>query len=334
MALATREELESVWRALSGSGTGDGWSSIAISGLSGNRLLAGRHFPGNDEALLVGFHSATLPPAAQLPEASGFRVERVVLDRPGQWLALVRQPAASADMFSRMAADIVATLDGNAASDDTRLFHLFTGRIRSWQQFMKNGTAGLSPEAELGLVGELHCLATLLEAGISSHAVTKGWKGPLDGLQDFELGHGAIEVKSTMAAAGFTATILSLEQLDDSVRQPLFVCCCRFAAGAGGASLPERIAWVREEVGADASALVLFDNAVLHSGYSDMHADHYTRRFVAAGTFFRRVDETFPKLTAFMVPAGVRRARYEIDLDASSGTEFSIDDVIKMIGIA
>jgi hypothetical protein len=32
------------------------------------RLRAGRHFPGNEEALLVGFTSVHVPPAAQLPQ--------------------------------------------------------------------------------------------------------------------------------------------------------------------------------------------------------------------------------------------------------------------------
>jgi hypothetical protein len=333
MALATREELTAVWRALSGGSEGDGWRSIAISGLSGNRLMAGRHFPSNDEALLVGFTSITLPQPGQLPQGSGFRVERAALDSPGKWLALVRQPQGSLDLFSRMVADIVATLADNASSNEPRLFQLFLGRIRGWQQFMKKDGEGLGPEAELGLVGELQCLDALLNIDVPAHLVLEGWMGPLDGLQDFELGNGAIEVKSTLAIEGFPATILSLEQLDDAVRQPLFVCGCRFTSGSEGLSLPERIAVIRERLTIDPSALALFENAMLHSGYWDAHADRYTRHFSVSSIDFRLVDEAFPRLIPGSVPAGVRRARYEIDLDAVAGKAFSLDEVIELIGM-
>lgn len=334
MALATREELTAVWRALSGNDEGTGWRSMAISGLSNSRLMAGRHFPSNDEALLIGFESIVLPVASQLPQASGFRVERAETNRPGDWLALVRQPQGSPDLFSRMVADIVATLAENASADESRQFQVFLGRIRSWQQFMKTGAAGLGPEAELGLVGELSLLDALLDAGIAAHVVVTGWLGPLDGLQDFELGHGAVEVKSTVAVEGFPASILSLEQLDDSVRQPLFVAGCRFRSGTGGTTLPQRIEFMRERLRIDGSALMIFENALLHSGFSDMHSDHYIQCFLATEVLYLLVDSVFPRLTAGSVPAGIRRARYEIDLDVSVGRSHSLDEVIEMIGLA
>jgi hypothetical protein len=334
MALPTREEIAAAWRALAGGGEGEGWRSIAISGLSGNRLLAARHFPSNEEALLVCFASITLPQLGQLPQGSGFRVERTSPDDSGKWLALVRQPAGSLDLFSRMVADIVATLVmTNDLNDEPRIFQLFLGRIRAWQEFMKSGAEGLGPEAELGLVGELECMNKLLDTNLSVHLVLDGWMGPMDGLQDFVLGNGAIEVKSTMALQGFPATIMSLEQLDDAIRQPLFVCGCHFASASDGATLPERVAAMRERFSADASALSSFDNALLHARYSDAHSERYTRRFLASDVRFVLVDEDFPRLIPGNVPAGVRRARYEIDLDTVQDKRFFVDKIIEMMGV-
>ena len=333
MALATREEITAAWRALSGDSPADGWRSIAISGLSGNRLLAARHFPSNEEALLVGFTSITLPQNGQMPQGSGFRVERASPENSGKWLALVRQPTGSLDLFSRMVADIVATLASNDLNDEPRLFQLFLGRIRGWQEFMKNGGEGLSAEAELGLVGELECMSKLLDSNLPVHLLLEGWTGPMDGLQDFELGNGAIEVKSTMATKGFPATIMSLEQLDNAVRQPLFVCGCHFTSASGGLTLPERVADMRERFAVDPSALTAFDNALLHARYSDAHAEHYKRKFLASGVRFVLVDEDFPRLITGNVPAGVRRARYEIDLDTVKNKQFSVGEVIEMIGV-
>ncbi len=333
MALPTREEITSAWRALAGGDEGEGWRSIPISGLSGNRLLAARHFPSNEEALLIGFTSITLPPPGQLPQGSGFRVERASLRNSEKWLALVKQPAGSLDLFSKMVADIVATLVANDLNDEPRLFKLFLGRIRGWQEFMKNDGEGLGPEAELGLVGELECMGKLLDAVLLVHLVLDGWVGPMDGLQDFELGNGAIEVKSTMALEGFPATIISLEQLDNAVRQPLFVCGCLFTSASDGLTLSDRVAAMRERLSVDTVALTSFDNLLLHARYSDAHAEHYTRKFLTCGVRFLLVDEDFPRLVLGNVPQGVRRARYEINLDAVKSKQFSVGEVIEMIGM-
>lgn len=333
MAPSINEELVSAWRALAGGAhAGDGWRSIAISGLEGSRLQAARRFPENREALLIGFVSVTLPPAATLPAAAGFRVERVSSDLPGDWLALTRQEEGGIELFSRMAVDVVATLAASAASSHQRQLQLFLGRVRAWQQFMSRKKGALDPEAELGLMGELVCLERLIEAGVDAHAAVEAWRGPLDGLQDFEVGSGAIEVKSTLSHDGFPATIMSLEQLDDSTRQPLFLFACRFALAAGGPTLCDRISALRLALESDPAAAARFENALLLAGFIDAHAEHYTRRLIVSDSRILRVDGAFPRLVAASVPAAIRRVRYEMDLDATGAPAFSLEDVLELTG--
>jgi hypothetical protein len=333
MPMPINEELAGAWRALAGGAqAGDGVRSIAVSGLDRSRLQAARRFPGNREALLVGFESVALPPAATLPAATGFRVERIAPGLPGDWLALVREEEGGIELFSRMATDVVATLAASAAASHQRQMQLFLGRVRAWQQFMSRKRGALDPEAELGLAGELVCLARLIEAGLDAHAAVEGWCGPLDGLQDFEIGSGAVEVKSTLSQEGFPATIMSLEQLDDSTRQPLFILGCRFAIAEEGTTLCERVHELRLVLESDPAAAARFENALLHAGYVDAHAEHYTRRLVVPELRFVRVDETFPRLVAGNVPAAIRRARYELDLDATGAPAFIIDEVLKQTG--
>lgn len=332
MAKLINDEISAAWRALSGDDPTEGWRSIAVSAVAGGSVLAARNFPGNYEALLVGFATVTLPPPAALPAGTGFRVERVSTGRPGNWLALVRQPQGSLEMFARMVADVVAALGTREGSSEQRLFELFLGRIRAWQQFMSNSRGTLSPEAELGLAGELECLTLLTTAGLEPWVVMNAWKGPLDGLQDFELGIGALEVKSTLSPVGFPATILSMEQLDDAVRQPLFVCGCRFALGPAGRTLPERIAQLRQLLAADNATLAVFETNLLHAGFFDAHAELYTRSFITAGSRFFLVDSAFPRLTPATVPAGIRHARYEVDLEGVTSPRCDVNEVIEMIG--
>lgn len=332
MAQVINDEILAAWRALSGDGSGDGWRSISISGSQGPHLMAARHFPDNAEALLVGFDNVILPSPGSLPSGSGFRVERVNTGRPGNWLALVRQPAGNLDLFARMTADVVETLTATDAVNENRTLQLLNGRIRAWQHFMSRTGGALGPEAELGLAGELECAARLIAAGMSAYAVMEGWKGPLDGLQDFELGNGAIEVKSTLAQTGFPATILSLEQLDDAVRQPLLLHGCRFMLGKEGYTLPQRIEAMREMIDMDGAALALFETGLIHAGFVATDDKFYTRSLVSGPGRFILVNNAFPRLTPGTVPHGIRHARYEIDLDAVDCPQVSVEDVIGMIG--
>lgn len=332
MAQLINDDVSAAWRALSGDDPAEGWRMIAVSGLDGAALLAGRQFPGNAEALLVGFQSVAIPPPASLPAGAGFRTERVSTGRPGNWLALVRQPQGSLEMFARMVTDVVETLTTRERLSEQVMFDLFTGRVRAWQQFMSKVRGALSPEAELGLAGELECACTLIDAGMGPYSVMEGWKGPLDGLQDFELGSGAVEVKSTMSPAGFPATVHSLGQLDDAVLRPLFVYGCRFALGREGSTLPERVEQMRIRCADDTAARALFETALLHAGYLDAHAGFYTRRLVLLGGRFILVDDVFPRLTMGTVPAGIRHARYEVDLDGVQSPRFESDEVVAMTG--
>jgi len=329
-------EINLAWRALSGGDDGDGWRSIAVSSIGPCKLRAARCFPNNEEALLLRFESLTLPKPNLLPQGNGFKVERTFLevdDSKDMWLALIRQSHASFDLFSRMVSDIVSTLSASSSNDELHLFKLFLGRIRAWQDFMKKGHEGLGPEAELGLVGEIECLDMLLNAGLPATLALDGWLGPQDGLQDFELGTGAIEVKSTLAIQGFQATIMSLEQLDHTVLQPLFVCGCQFKIDSKGESLPSRITSMRKRLSIDTSATALFENNLLYVGYMDIHATHYTRKFQPTTVRFWLVDNNFPRLILANVPKGVRSACYSIDLETVQSRQVSASEAIEMLGM-
>lgn len=326
-------EIVSAWRALSDeSRTDGGWRCIPVSGLGGGRLQAARRFPENREALIIGFSSVVLPVPAQLPAGAGFRVERVSPGLPGEWLGLVREDEGSVELFTRMVADVMTAIAANADGVHQRQVQIFLGRIRAWQQFMSRGSGAMSAEAELGLAGELVCLERLLAGGLDAHAAMQGWLGPLNGLQDQQLGTGAIEVKSTLSQVGFPATIMSLEQLDDSTRQPLFLFGCRFAVAQEGMSLPARIGSVRSLLEDDSAALALFENALLHAGFLEAHADHYIRCLIVADTRFLLVNDTFPRLIPASVPEAIRHARYEIDLDRTGAPSFTVAQVLNMTG--
>ena len=323
------------WSSLSGDDAEPGWRSISLppSGLLDVR--AGRRSPDNAEAVLVGFPTAKIPAADKLPEGQGFSVERVDLEGAGKlWIALSRKAAGSAELFAAMACDVIGALDDAAASgaDEARLARVCIGRVGAWQEFMRKGTQALSPEAEIGLVGELVLLGAIIDAGVAAAQATESWVGPLDGVQDFEIGTGALEAKATLSAKGFPAKIGSLEQLDDSVRQPLFVAGARFRQVESGQNLPEFIAAMRAKVHDNAEATRLLAERLLAAGYIDAHEGRYPRRFVLGDIRVVMVGENFPRLTQGKVHSGITRAMYEIDLDRAPGDNVGVDAALKQLG--
>src|SRR5688572_29231179 len=72
MALRSEgEELVAAWRALAGDQAAEGWRTIPIVPVGPCRLLAGRHFPGNEEALLWDSRMSESLRLASYPRGGG-----------------------------------------------------------------------------------------------------------------------------------------------------------------------------------------------------------------------------------------------------------------------
>ncbi|MDR3515785.1 MAG: PD-(D/E)XK motif protein [Azospirillaceae bacterium] len=331
------ERLHSAWRALGGGTHGDGWRTIPVDVAAPCQVLVGRRFPGDEEAVLVGFRLPSSRSFGALPEGRGFRVERPegqFLGGTHEWFSLSRQVTGSLEMFATMAADVLGLLEASGHVGDDRLFPLFVGRIRAWQEFMEKGRDGvLSAESEVGLFGELTILNRLLDVGVPAAAALDCWQGPMDAIQDFEIGPGAIEVKATIAAVGFPATIGSLEQLDDAVRQPLFVAGVRLTLDETGLNLPGLVAAVREKVREQIDSTALLDSRLLRVGFFDAFSERYVRKFLHVRTRLLPIDAGFPRLIRGAVPPAVTKARYVVDLDLVNSVDADLVTVLKQLGV-
>ena len=321
------------WSSLSGSTEEAGWRSISISSTGSIPIHAGRRFPGNEEALLVAFSGTTIPAGEKLPDGQGFLVERADPNGDGKtWLALTRKAAGGLELFSAMANDVAAALEAGHVADESRLLRMFLGRVRAWQEFMRKGAQVLSPEAEIGLIGELAFLSAVMQAGVPPHLAMEDWVGPFDAVQDFVVGTGAVEVKATVSSHGFSAKIGSLEQLDDSVRKPLFVAGAKLSLRESGRSLPEFASLVREILDGDAGAVAMFSDRLLAAGYHGEHIDRYQRRFSVEGIRVVEVGDGFPRIVPGNVPPGIRRVMYEIDFDRAPGNDVGVVGALRKLG--
>ncbi|AXY41904.1 PD-(D/E)XK motif protein [Halomonas sp. JS92-SW72] len=330
------EEFLIAWSSLTGHDPAPGWQAISLPSAGPVKVKAGRRTPTNLETVLLFFPSAKIPRSEKLPEGKGFLVERIEsINATGLWLALTRKAAGSPELFAAMACDAVGAIDNAAATGvaESKLPQAFIRRVIAWQQFMSRGATPLGAEAELGLVGELTFIVYLLQAGVPTETVLEGWVGPEDAPQDFVIGLGSIEVKTTLSTAGFVAKISSLEQLDDSTYSPLFLAALRFSREETGLSLPELVSDLEHRLAEVPGAVSFFHEKLLTAGYVKTHETAYTRRFQMRELLFHRIIDGFPRLTRSMMPDGVFRAVYEIELHSAGEYIFPFDAALKSLGV-
>lgn len=332
-----KDALTAAWRALAGDKDRGGWNTIHLTLGAPCPVLAGRHFPGNEEAILVGFRSAAIPTSEHLPQGKGFSVRKVesrLVDETHAWISLVRQSSGSQEIFLMMADDVISTLSIRSQASEPELLSIFLGRIRAWQSFMQRDTdAVLGPAAEVGLIGELELIRVLLENPVPASLVLEAWRGPDEGLQDFVFGTGAIEVKTTLAVGEFPAIIGCLDQLDERLVRPLFLAGIRMRLSDSGATLPDEVAKLRNILKSEGAALGTLNNLLIRAGYLDSMSTRYTRRFQSVAMKMLAIDETFPKLTHSNVNPEIRDARYIIDLDLIDGSDVSLQVALQQLGV-
>ena len=330
------KEFELAWAALACGGCESGWNAIQLSAAGPIEVQAGRKSPEDAEAILLSFPTTWLPHKEKLPEGNGFLVERVTsIGTTHQQLALTRQPTGSVELFGAMACDVVGALDDATARglSEDQMLRVFIRRVIAWQHFMSKGASLLGPEAELGLVGELSFLRTLLDSGLATEVALAGWIGPEDAIQDFHVGDGAVEVKATLSTSGFPVKIGSLEQLDDATMSPLFLAAFRFANNTEGETLPEIASDIEHRLGDDPATTVLLEEKLLRAGYLKSHMPKYTRLFTIRETRMYYVTEGFPRLTPAGVPSGIYRATYDIDLDGLENFRLELPAALRALGV-
>lgn len=333
MELRNEDQLAVAWRALSADNRGSGWKVIDLFNAKNCLVKAGRKGGGNEESLLVGIRGASVPP--QLPRGQGFTFVHTELNGKESelvWFSLTRQQGGQIHLFSLMATDLVELLGRVGNDEGNRILALLTTRIRAWQEFMRRDTVGiLSVDEEVGLIGELVVLGNLLADGMVAADVLDAWVGPVDGLHDFRIGTGAIEVKTTVLPSGFLAKIGSLDQLDNSLYQPLYIGAVRIRQSDTGKTLPEFVDGVVGVLQGDLVASA-FSTKLLAAGYVETHRAQYIRRFHETELTYRLVKDESPRLTRGTVTAAIHEAKYTLDLDMIKVVAETFNQISESLG--
>lgn len=313
MTMATT--IDDQWQKLEAQPSFDGWRLLLARPKKGFPLQVALEGTSRRRAILLRVKVDVIPVRKKWPACRGlFVFTETISGHPHCGVSL--KDGRYADVFSALAEDLARRVaETNSASDAAGIFFAQLGR---WQKFLAASTEGLTPEAQRGLWGELHCLRERLSPALGIDIAVEGWKGSQKAHQDFQFLSGSIEVKTTTAKQPQVIRITSERQLDDSAWAHLFLHVLVLEIREGGAdTLPALVERVRSQLVTHQKVREIFEDALLASGYLDAHAGLYAGHgYLVRTTHWFRVTKKFPRIVESMLPFGVGDVNYAISLAA------------------
>lgn len=219
------------------------------------------------------------------------------------------------DIFEALCSDLLKNID--SISDSRVALSITMNHLKRWKSFMSgSSTTILSPQAVRGLFAELTYLLSLLEGDIDQAVVIDAWIGPLDSHQDLIFMDTAVEIKALSGKERNSISISSLDQLQATVSS-LYLKIYRLGTSVDqdhAKSLNQLVKLIEQK----------FDSAELSFKFLDRLAatgylpiDHYDEpHFLILDETTYLVEEGFPRLTKEVIPVGIEKATYEIDLSS------------------
>ncbi|MEV0623995.1 PD-(D/E)XK motif protein [Nonomuraea sp. NPDC050404] len=325
MRLSTPEELEQSFRtAETGGGPKQGAVRRRLLPNSALDVFTEVRFPGREWALLVRSNEAIED--RDLVLATGL----VCRTRNGS-VEVVANPDTDRLLFCALLADLVNQLRIPVPGPATALVR----RLGAWRRMLDRGlSTGLSPEARLGLYGELLVLREVMLHALGSAAV-RAWVGPGGAPQDFQHLSAAVEVKTVSRRDPDRCRISNERQLEAAAHTTsLFLVHQAVSTSGDGTSLGELVDELRNHPKVTPE-LSWFENCLLEAGWLDIHRDQYVndRYFLSRRQAFA-VDATFPRITPSDLAPGVSGVSYLVDLSSCSSHRVDEETVRKSVSTA
>lgn len=233
---------------------------------------------------------------------------------PRLYIDLVCRDSTGYDAFDLIGGDIAANLAGPRSPAN-----IVRSVLAKWRRFWGQIPLDiLSRQEVIGLFSELWFMSHWLVQRVGCAETLQRWRGPFGARHDFEWQGSSVEVKATTSLRGRIFHVNGLEQLEPPENGQLFLfgLTLREEAGAGH-TLASVIADFRTRIGADEEVQARFDTALVESGYSPAHDEHYEKyRFRIFEEALFSVSSNFPRIVRSSIVSltGIERVDYEINL--------------------
>jgi hypothetical protein len=267
------------------------------------------------------------------PELKGATVEiQTLLNYTDMHYVAIKENAGTDDeLFYVIANDIqesIAKLDSVKYCIQTVI-----NKLNEWKDFFSSGKSlMLSEEQEIGLAGELMLLEDLINT-YGTKAQT-WWAGAGKETHDFYINKNAIEVKSTIKQAPYSAQIHSEYQLDDNDVEGLLY--LKFYAlrrsKSSGIKIPEIISNILKLLDSDMVAITEFKKKLQQYGYYEGIEEKYNNGFFKRDEYLFQIREGFPRIIRKQLPSVIWDINYALNI--SDCTKYMIDNniVYKLTG--
>ena len=279
---------------------------------------------GEDSCLLLAKNTdGTLAFIIELPKSTkfmaknlklnGITISEVQLEDFSRVILSLKNPNDER-IFVRLCEDL-ESVDNSGSIQE--IADNISSRLEQWVYFLARARGTTIPlRTQIGLIGELDFIRTLLEAGCKTETVLEWWLGPDGNAKDFVLPKISYEVKSVLTDDE-TVTISNKDQLDISDGKPLILSVYEMEESSKGKNVIET---ARELVSRyfnnDKNLKAIFERKLLSLNMNIMEKYENLHRFETVGITYYAVTEDFPKLTSAHMPSGITDVKYKISLDA------------------
>ncbi|MES2275440.1 MAG: PD-(D/E)XK motif protein [Bacteroidota bacterium] len=219
----------------------------------------------------------------------------------------------------------------SSVNDDEALARI-SAIIARWKKlFDKAATAGLTPEQQKGMLGELLLFSSLLSESYPARKILEAWAGPMHADKDFLFGAVGIEVKLTSSKYP-SIKITNERQLENLTLETLYLFLFIVEeVKQNGITLPGLISDISDKIRADAEALKTFETRLAQAGYNGDEEDYYGQQYFVKAINKYDVNENFPRLITSDLEPGIYNVSYSIELSACEGQKVLSETITELL---
>lgn len=282
------------------------------------------------EVWLSIFHATDDMHLNNIPSISGLKISNIAHDTGKKGTIIRKEGAHDESIYHHLLIHLADELsDLNKANQVMRrLQHL----LHTWQEFFKGSQKPMGEHAQLGLMGELFVLESLVLNQLRPKEALDAWRGPLRGLHDFVFGFCNMEVKSSIGSNNRHFIINGENQLTIPNDKQLYIQNPIFEISDNGKSLTEMVASIKALIRSDRLALDIFDTLLAKNGYHNIHNEYYLKeglKLVPSSMITYQVRNGFPRLLLGSSGDFISVNNYSIDVKGCE--EFIHKEEIRLI---
>lgn len=285
------------------------------------RLFYGLEASGR---LTFGYVATGRP--GNLPLSSVVQVHRRQRELDDKWtLALTLTSSESELVFRQLSEHIYQRV--RATSSEAQGVTAFVNSVSDWKALFA-GPNRMSLAELRGLFAEIYVGYIKCAEFMSDSAVVKAWGGPLMADQDYQFSKFAIEVKSVHPTSRAIDIASEFQLEGEGIFLAVVTVIDERASFENSMTLPELVESIRNRFQGESLLAEMF-NETFSQHKIDLNDPFYEEiYFSCVGIRILEVSGDFPRITSAMLPPGVNRVNYKIQLGEIAAYERVLDDVV------